>query len=77
MLLYVDVGQWTRTTYWMLEKDTRDIDKKHTLFTESTWDLRTEYPLIDMNKMIPRGDCLNPDRMDLSSAKYGPYRLTR
>ena len=77
MLLYVDVGQWTRTTYWMLEKDTRDIDKKHTLFTESTRDLRTEHPLIDMNKRSPRGDRLNPDRMDLSSAKYGPYRLTR
>lgn len=77
MLLYVDVGQWTRTTYWMLEKDTRDMDKKRTLFTESTWDLRTEYTLIDMNKEIPRGDRSNPDRMDLSSAKYGPYRLTR
>ena len=61
----------------MLEKDTRDMDKKRTLFTESTWDLRTEYTLIDMNKEIPRGDRSNPDRMDLSSAKYGPYRLTR
>ena len=48
MLLYVDVGQKARTTYWMLGKDARDMDKKHTLFTESTWGFRTEYPLVDI-----------------------------
>ena len=36
----------------------------------------SSYLLLILNKMIPRGDRLNPDRMDLSSAKYESGRRT-